>query len=120
MADKKMTQRDFFNECVKVFGEQGRDDLVEFAKGRIEALDKKSENKKPSKTQVENEGVKEVILAVLAESENPMTVTEMLATKRFEENTSNQKLSALLRQLIADNKVVKTMDKKSAKFGVVR
>ena len=118
MADKKMTQRDFFNECVKFFEEAGRDDLVAFAKGRIEALDKKSENKKPTKTQIVNEEIKEVILNVLEENENPMTVTEMLATKRFEENTSNQKLSALLKQMVESGTVVKTTDKKVSRFAL--
>ena len=117
MADKKMTQKEFFNECVKIFKED-RPDLAEFAKGRIEALDKKSENKKPTKTQVENEGLKEVITTVLSESENPMTVTEMLATKRFAENTSNQKLSALLRQMVDDKVVVKTIEKKVSRFAL--
>ena len=48
-----------------------------------------------------------------------MTVSEILASGRFEVGTSNQKLSALLRQLIDADKVVKVVDKKVSRFEVV-
>ena len=114
----KMTQREFFNEVVVLMEQAGRTDLADFARGRIDALDKKSATKKPTKTQVENESVKEVIANVLSDSKAPMTVTEILTSGKLAEGTSNQKVSALLRQMIDEGKVVKTTEKKVSRFAV--
>ena len=112
MANKK-TQREFFNDAIEVAKTAGREDLVEFFEGRIEALDKKTASRKPSKTQIENEGLKSRILAEL--SNEGQTVTEVLA-KLNDAGLSNQKISAIMRQLVEAGEVVKTMDKKRALF----
>ena len=117
MANKK-TQRDYFNDIIAMAKEQGRNDLVDFAQSRIDALDKKSANKKPTKTQVENESLKALMVDVLEGADSAMTVSEMLATGQFASDITNQKLSALLRQLIDEKKVVKTVDKKVSRFSV--
>lgn len=114
----KMTQREFFNEVVVLMEQAGRTDLADFARVRIEALDKKSATKKPTKTQVENESVKAVIANVLGNSDTPMTVSEILASGQLAEGTSNQKVSALLRQMIDEGRVVKTTEKKVSRFAV--
>jgi hypothetical protein len=112
----KMTQRDYFNEIIAVAKAADRNDLVEFAEGRIAALDKKSANRKPSKAQAENEGIKSVILEVL--TDEGVTVTDLIKSdERFAE-FSNQKMSALLRQLVADGKVAKTVEKGKAFFAL--
>ena len=112
----KMTQKDFFNEVIAMAKAQGRDDLAEYAKGRIEVLDKKSENRKPSKTQAENEVLKGVIMDVLTENGGQMTVTEMLNSGAFDAMVTNQKVTALLRQLKDEQKVDKIVDKKKSYF----
>lgn len=53
----------------------------------------------------------------LQNGEKPITVTELLKDERLEGFT-NQKISALLRQLKDEDKVVKTMEKKKAYFAV--
>ena len=58
----KMTQRDYFNEIIAVVSEVGRDDLVKFCEDRIDKLSRKSSSTKPTKTQVENEDIKKIIL----------------------------------------------------------
>jgi S-adenosylmethionine synthetase len=116
--EKKVTKREVINAMLADEVVKSNEVWVGYLTNELALLDKKAQNKKPSKTQVANEDLKALILEVLAESEKPVTVTEMLATKRFEEGTTNQKLSSLLRQLVLDEKVVKTMDKKSAKFAV--
>lgn len=119
MANKK-TQRDFFNEIMAVVSEAGRTDLADFVKGRIEALDKKSTNRKPTKTQKENVGLKSDILEVLREGGKKMTVTEILASGAFDATVSSQKVSALLKQMIElDRTVTKTVDKKVSYFSAV-
>ena len=82
------------------------------------SFDKKSANRKPTKTQVANEGLKDVILEVLENYAKPVTVTEILASGKFEQNTSNQKISSLLKQLVDAQLVVKTVDKKTSLFSI--
>ena len=71
----KMTQRDYFNEIIALARANDRADIVEFAEGRIEMLDKKKSGSKPTKTQEENVELMEIILSVL--DSNGATVTEI-------------------------------------------
>jgi hypothetical protein len=120
MADKKKTQREFFNEIIAMAEAQGRTDLVEFAKERIGALDKKSANKKPTKTQEANVSLKETIANVLRENGKAMTVTEIIASGEFEALTTPQKISALLKQMVeVDHTAIKTVEKKKSYFSAV-
>jgi hypothetical protein len=114
MTNKK-TQKDYFNEIIALAQENGRDDLVKFCEDRIEKLGRKSTSKKPTKTQVENEGIKDVILGVLGEVA-PATATMIATDPRV--NVSNQKVSALLRQLIESGEVVKATDKGKSLFSL--
>ena len=112
----KMTQKDFYNEIIALAQANDRQDIVEFAEGRIAVLAKKSGNKKPTKTQEENEVLKGVILGVL--TNDGVTVTE-LQTKADElSGLSNQRVSAILRQMVLDGKVVKVVEKKKAYFSL--
>lgn len=80
-------------------------------------LAKRGSVKTPTKTQKANEEVKAVIADVLAETGEKMTVTEMIADERLNGYT-NQKISALLRQMVEAGKVVKTTEGKKAYFAV--
>ena len=113
----KMTQRDFFNEVIALAEGNGRADLVTFAQGRIEALDKKSATRKPSKAQIENEGIKATILKTL-EGVDGITVTDLIKSNADLADFSGQKVSALLRQLIGEGKVVKNVVKGKALFAL--
>lgn len=87
---------------------------------KLEALKaqmaKKRTSSKPTKTQVENEGIKEKILAVLAECDEAVTVKEILPL--MDDDYTSQKISALLRQLVTSGKVVKTVEKKVSRFSL--
>ena len=115
---QKMTQKDYFNAIIEVVGEAGRDDLVDFCQSRIDALNRKAENKKPSKTQEANEEVKVEIARVLGDADAPMTVTEIMAESEVLSALSNQKISSLLRQMVLAGTVVKSTDKKRSLFAV--
>lgn len=117
MANKK-TQKDFFKDIIAMAEEMGRDDIVDFAKGRIEALEKKAGSKKPTKTQAENVALKDIILSVM--SDEGMTVTEIQLKDNVLGDLSNQKVSALIRQLVDEGKVVKTVDKKKSFFSLAQ
>lgn len=101
---------------------EGIEEEKSTAMERLEALKvqlaKRGASKTPTKTQKENEGVMETILEVLADNEDKMTVTEMLADDRLKGYT-NQKISALLRKLRETGKVEKIMEKKKAYFTLV-
>lgn len=111
-----MTKREMFNHIATVNADDA--EIVEFCTHEIELLaNRKSSKKGQTKTQKENEGIKETIVETLAASGEKMTVTEL--TKCEGLDFSGQKISALLRQLIESGKVEKTMEGKKAYFSVV-
>jgi len=118
----KVTKRQYFGALKALVNGEGLaypvEDVVAFLDHEVELLNNKSANKKPTKTQEANEGLKAIVVEILTENKAPMTVTEILATKKFEDGTTNQKISALLRQLVESGAVVKAMDKKTARFSV--
>lgn len=114
----RMTQRDYFNEIIALAKANGRQDLVDFAENRIEVLDKKSAYKKPTKVQAENEGYKNSIRSTLATVDNGVTVTELQGLDDTLGTLSNQRVSALLRQMVEAGEVVKTVEKKKSYFSL--
>ena len=116
MENKKMTKRDYFKEILEIVKEN--EDLTNFINHELELLDKKNSNSTMTKTQVENENIKKVIVNALTEIGTPVTITELQKKCVDLENYSNQKISALLKQLV-DNKVVKkVVEKRITRFYV--
>ena len=111
-----MTKREFFNEVIAVIDGTSEVDVLElkeFAKAEIVKLDERnaSRSSKPTKTQIENEPIKEKILEVLSTGER--MVASAIA-ERLE--ISTQKVSALCRQLV-ESKKLKVEDVKIPKKG---
>ena len=122
--EKKITKKEMFtmiaNAIDTYISECGEEngfnaDMVAFIDREIELLNKKSDSKKPTKTQIENESIKEVILEVLAEM-GAVSATMIATDPRV--GVSNQKVTALLRQLKDEGKVVRSEDKGKALFSV--
>ena len=80
-------------------------------------LEKKRDNKKATKTQTENVAVKALILEVLAEKSG-VTITEIQSAREELKTLSNQKISALVKQLKDNGKVVKTVEKGKSLFSL--
>lgn len=124
MATKKMTKKEMFAEIIKMMnGETSsvtEKEVIEFAEHEIELLNKKSSSGsgKPTKTQVENEGYKEVILEALATADKPMTVSELMEKAEGLAGLTNQRVTAIMTLLKNANKVVRTMEKKKAYFSL--
>ena len=78
----------------------------------------KSDEKKPTKTQQENEVLKGYIMEVLTLNKTPMTIAQIQAEDIELKDLTNQKMSALLKQLVDTDQVVKTKDKKATLFGL--
>ena len=113
-----MTKREMFVAIANVAEVAANEEMVNFINHEIELLDNRKTSKKGlTKTQKENEGVKAVIAEVLADTGEKMTVTELIADERLNGFT-NQKISALLRQMVETGKVVKTIEGKKAFFAV--
>lgn len=93
-------------------------DVVEFCKHEIALIDERRISKKPTKTQVENEGHMETIVAVLNGAEAPMTIAEIKDVNDTLGGLSTQRISALLTKLTKDGTVVKTYEKKKAYFAL--
>lgn len=85
-----------------------------------DSLNKKSSGEKPlTEQQKQNLGYKADLLTTLADGK-ARTATELLKeVPTFPEDMSNQRVSALLRQLILDGKVKKEMVKGKTLFSIV-
>ena len=124
MAEKKITKRDMFNEIIKMMnGEQmsvSTQDIIEFANHEIELLNKKSSSSsgKQTKTQLENESYKEIILETLKTADKPITISELMRRNETIAELSNQRVSAMLSQLRKAEKIVRTYEKKKAYFSI--
>ena len=136
--EKKMTKREVLNALLGVINYRNReeydpegldielgkisDELEAYALNEIDLLDKKASKAAnyQSKTQKDNEGIMENILTALTTQDAPITVSELIKDSADLANFSNQKVSALLSKLVAENKVVKTVDKKKSYFAVAK
>ena len=115
MANKK-TIKDYLNEILNSYDLS--DEHRAFIEGRIEAANKKSGSaKKPTATQVANEGIKSAILEGMVKGEK-YTITELMKSIPELFELSNQKVSALVRQLIKENVVVRSEVKGVAYFAL--
>lgn len=120
--EKKMTKKDYFNLIAEIVANadvENQDDIQAFISHEIELLEKKSSKSKPSKTQKENEGIMQEIVSVLATLDTPVTVTELMKADETMAVYSNQKLSALLKKLVDNGTVKKTVEKKKSYFFLV-
>ena len=90
---------------------------VAYLENELALLNKKASNKKATKTQEENVGIKATILEVLA-TIGSGTVTDIQYGNAELSTLSNQKVSALVRQLVESGKVVKTVEKKKSIFSL--
>ena len=116
MSEKRVFKKDYLGELKVLAEDAGREDLVDFCEKEIEKLT----NRKTSQTknQKENEGIKETILEVLAGLNEPITVSDFLKVDERVAGYSNQKVSALMKQLVDAGKVEKVVDKKKSYFKI--
>ena len=93
-------------------------ELVEKLTKMKEQFEKKNNSstgsKKLTKTQIENEEIKAQILEVM--TSEPKAIKELQAENESLAEYTNQKLSALLKQLVSENKVERIEEKRVAKF----
>lgn len=111
---KKMTKKDYFEQIKKNYSLTA--DEVKFIDHEIELLDKKnSADKKPTAQQVANKSTQEAILANM-EDGKMYTITDLIKTVPECADMTNQRVSALVRQMVLDGAVVRIEDKRKAYF----
>ena len=119
---KKMTKRENFEliaKTIETMEIENKAEMLNFIAHEIELLKKKSSKSGQTKTQKENEILKEEILAELGKLSEGVTVSEFQAVTRFAPHEfSNQKISALLNQLEKAGKVKKEVVKKKSYFSI--
>lgn len=115
----KMTKRDYFNALLAISEVQSNEALVDFINHELELLAKKnSADKKPTAQQVANEGLKAAILAGMTPN-RLYTITELIKEIPELNDMTNQRVSAIVRQMIPE-KITRVEDKRKAFFSLAQ
>ena len=118
MAEKKVTIKENLLKVRDVLVKAEETELVEFIDGRLEVLESKKANAKLTETQKENVVLKDLIVEILKANGDKMTITEMQNADEKLATLKNQKISALLKQLVDTKAVAKVTDKKKSYFTI--
>jgi hypothetical protein len=116
---KKITKRDNYNALLAIEEVKNNPVLEKFIKHEIELLDKKNSSRsgKPTAQQKVNNAVKE---SILDEMENGVeyTITDMIKQLPSCMTLTNQKVSALVRQMVKEDLIIRTEKKGRAYFSL--
>ena len=113
----KITKREVIGMMMNEEVVKANSTYVAYLENELALLDRKAQNKKATKTQEQNKSIKATILKVLA-TIGSGTVTDIQNGNEELSALSNQKVSALVRQLVESGEVVKTTDKKKSIFSL--
>ena len=122
MAEKKITKREVVEMMLADSNIASNEVYVAYLKNELELLKKKSANRKVTKNQTENAEIKEVIIDVLDRMGKGRAGEIQLAIQAIDKEKyatlTNQRTSAILKQMIDEGTVVKTIDKKVSTFSL--
>ena len=110
---KKMTKMDMFKALKDKYNLSVAE--IEFIDHEIELLEKKNSNRKPTKAQAENEVVKTAIIEGMVEGK-AYTITDLIKSIPEISDFTNQRVSALVRQLKDNGLVTRREEKGKAYF----
>lgn len=121
---KKVTKREYFAQLREVVADNP--ELVAFIDHEVELLNKKNSGNSQTKTQKENAVIAEMLVEELAKAGKPITITDLMNESEAIQNyvlengnrLTNQKISAIFKQLGEANRIVKVTDKKKSYFSV--
>lgn len=122
--EKRLTKKDYFEMIKGVCAD--RTDIVDFCNHEIELLSRKNSKSGATKTQKENEIVANMLIEELAKIGKPITITDLMNTSEIVKgytlengnNLTNQKISAIFKQLVENQRIVKVVDKKKSYFSI--
>lgn len=113
---KKLTKIETFTLIKK---ELTNPDFIAFIDHEIELLENKKTNvRKPSANQIANENFKQEIVKFLQENNEKFTITEMIEKCEALNLLTNQRVSALVTQLVSENVLERTTEKRKAFFSL--
>lgn len=122
--EKRLTKKDYFEMIKEVCAD--RTDIVNFCNHEIELLSRKNSKSGATKTQKENEIVANMLVEELTKVGKPITITDLMNTSEIVKgytlengnNLTNQKISAIFKQLVESQRIVKVVDKKKSYFSI--
>lgn len=122
--EKRLTKKDYFEMIKGVCAD--RTDIVDFCNHEIELLSRKNSKSGTTKTQKENEIVANMLVEELTKVGKPITITDLMNTSEIVKgyilengnNLTNQKISAIFKQLVESQRIVKVVDKKKSYFSI--
>ena len=121
---KKLTKKDYFGMIREIVIDNP--ELVAFIDHEVELLTRKNSKTSQTKVQKENEVVAQMLIEELAKIGTPVTITDLMTSSDTIKNyvlengnyLTNQKISAIFKQLTESNQIVKVTDKKKSYFSV--
>ena len=121
---KKFTKRDRYAQLLALNEVKANPDLVAFIEHEVELLARKNTvngEKALTPNQVQNENFKVIIAEYMASAPDRLfTVTELNKEVDVLNDLSNQRISAILRQMVDAGKVEKVVDKRKSYFRMAR
>ena len=125
MAEKKITKKDNFMEIralivkAEMLEDNKKEQYLTFIDHELKLLDKKASSKSSSKNTEEQKELMTKIVNALQEIGEPVTISDLQKKNEEMATYSNQKLSAMLKKLVDNEKtVIKTVDKKKSFFSL--
>ena len=112
-----MTKREMFAEIRNAVIDNA--EMVAFIDHEIELLNRKSASpKKPTKTQMENDAFKAVIVDYLADVDAPKTIKELQVEIAELDGLTNQRITHMLTDLVKVGKLTKEYVKKTPYYSI--
>ena len=112
-----MTKREMFAEIRNAVIDNA--EMVAFIDHEIELLNRKSTSpKKPTKTQMENDAFKAVIVDYLTEVDAPKTIKELQTEVAELNGLTNQRITHMLTDLVKGGTLIKEYVKKTPYYSI--
>jgi Rieske Fe-S protein len=114
---EKMTNAKALNYVIETFGEEMPTEVMEkLAKMKEQVEKKNSKDRKPTATQVENAELKDAILSVMVETGKQYTIGDLMKEVPELAGLTNQRVSAIVRQMKESQLVEREEIKRKAYF----
>ena len=111
-----MTKKEMFSAIRNLVLDN--EEMVTFIDHEIELLNRKSDSKKPTKTQIENDGFKADIVSYLTNTDSPKTISEMQSEIATISGLTNQRVTHMLTDLVKAGTLTKDYIKKVPYYSV--
>lgn len=130
MEKTKVTKKENFENLLKIEEVRSNADLVEFIEHEIDLLNKKSASRKlgTTKSSQQNIEIMQKIKEVLAKQDEPIMIKDLLKNTELSAYTyedkdevktlTSQKISALIKKMLDNGEVKRTVEKGNAYFSI--